>query len=66
MKLLAAKGLMYDPGLIECAAFDWFSVRCLEDGPPFTSHIRLQQRHLSSCPCSESTKWFNLQDNLQP
>ncbi len=26
MKLLAAEGLMYDPGLIECAEFDWFSV----------------------------------------
>lgn len=24
MKPLAAEGLMYDPGLIECADFDWF------------------------------------------
>lgn len=39
MKLLAAEGLMYDPGLIECAEFDWFSVRCVEDTLPFTSHI---------------------------
>lgn len=45
MKLLAAEGLMYDPGLIECAEFDWFSARCLEDGPSFASHIRRQQRH---------------------
>lgn len=39
MKLLAAEGLMYDPGLIECAEFDWFSVRSLEDAPSFTSHV---------------------------
>lgn len=37
MKLLAAEGLMYDPGLIECVEFDWFSVRCLEDTSSFTS-----------------------------
>ena len=45
MKLLAAEGLMYDPGLIECAEFDWFSVRCLEDASSFTSHVGL--RHFS-------------------
>ena len=38
MKLFVAEGLMYDPGLIECAEFDWFSVRCLEDTPSFASH----------------------------
>lgn len=53
MKLLAAEGLMYDPGLIECAEFDWFSARCLEDAPSFTSRIRRRLRHLSSCPCSQ-------------
>lgn len=26
IKLLVAEGLMYDPGLIKCAEFDWFSV----------------------------------------
>lgn len=44
MKLLLAEELMYDSGLIECAEFDWFSVRCLEDAPSFTSHIRPQRR----------------------
>lgn len=49
MKLLASEGLMYDPALIECAEFDWFSVRCLEDAPSFTSHIRLTATSLSLC-----------------
>lgn len=37
IKLLVAEGLMYDPGLIKCAEFDWFSVQCLEDTLSFTS-----------------------------
>lgn len=52
MKLFAAEGLMYDPGLIECAEFDWFSGRCLEDGPSFTSPTRLRRRQSWGCPHS--------------
>lgn len=40
MKPPVADGLMYDPGLIECAEFDWFSVQCLEDAASSASRIR--------------------------
>lgn len=59
MKPLAAEGLMYDPGLIECVEFDWFSVRCLEDASSFTSS-RAKATPLSSLELF--TKWFLSQD----
>lgn len=36
----AVGGMMYDPGLIECAAFDWFPAQCLEDTVPSNSHVQ--------------------------
>lgn len=58
MKLLVAEGLMHDPVLIKCAEFDWFSVRCREDGPSFTC------RPGHSCTASV-VKWFH-QNSSRP
>lgn len=62
MKQLAAEGLMYDPGLIKCAEFDWFCVRCLEDALSFTTY---QSKGTSKGVCQVVSLFRRTNNNIQ-